>query len=281
MSRNFFSFRIGNPFNVLEKISITLRRSRYETLRDLSLTKSPKALAGYGYKVFSQGDEDGIIAEIFKRIGVKNKIFVEFGVGDGLENNTLSLLHQGWTGLWIEGSAECCKKIFEGFSGLIKSGKLKLVQSFIFAETINGLISSQIFEQEIDLLSIDIDGNDAHIYDQISCVTPRVIVLEYNAKFGPVIEYCMPYNRNYRWSKTDCFGASLKYFEKLMSNKGYTLVGCNLVGTNAFFVRTDLVHDHFDEPFSSEYHFEPARYELAGLPSGHLTSYETHQSILS
>ena len=52
----------------------------------------PKRLLGYGYKVFSESDEDGLITEIFRRIGVESRTFFEFGVGDGLANNTLNLL---------------------------------------------------------------------------------------------------------------------------------------------------------------------------------------------
>src|ERR1700758_747686 len=61
-------------------------------------------LERYGFKVYSQCDEDGIIQEIFNRIGLTSSTFVEFGVGNGLENNTLKLLLEGWSGLWIEGN---------------------------------------------------------------------------------------------------------------------------------------------------------------------------------
>ncbi len=62
----------------------------------------PRRLLRYGAKAYSQNDEDGILAEIFRRIGTKEKTFVEIGAGAGLENNTLALLVQGWRGLWVE-----------------------------------------------------------------------------------------------------------------------------------------------------------------------------------
>lgn len=71
----------------------------------------PKRLETYGFSVYSQNDEDGIIQEIFNRIGTSSKTFVEFGVGYGLENNTAYLLMQGWKGLWIEGSSKFVKQI--------------------------------------------------------------------------------------------------------------------------------------------------------------------------
>ena len=45
--------------------------------------QDPKKLNQYEYKVSSQNGEDGIIAEIFRRIGTKNRYFVEFGAASG------------------------------------------------------------------------------------------------------------------------------------------------------------------------------------------------------
>jgi hypothetical protein len=260
--------------------TVAFCRAQYELLRIQKRKDSPTAIAGYGYKVFSQSDEDGIINEIFKRIGYKSKIFVEFGVGDGLENNTASLLYQSWTGLWIEGSVQFCTQIKLAYKKALEKKQLVLVNDFVTPENIDQIISDKIKVEEIDLLSVDIDGNDVHVFEQITCISPRVIVFEYNAKFGPSIDYCMRYDEDYVWQKSDRFSASLKHLEKLMMKRGYALVGCNLVGTNAFFVRSDLISENFEGPFTSEHHFEPARYELVGLPSGHpcsVNTFETNQ----
>ncbi len=272
--------KFGSITNLMGKTSVALRRARYETLRDARLQASPKGVAGYGYKVFSQSDEDGVINQIFRRIGLTNRIFVEFGVGDGLENNTAALLFDGWSGLWIEGSKAYSDRIISNMSNLIDAGRLKVVNDFVYPDNIDRLISSNLEVEEIDLLSVDIDGNDAHVVKEIKCINPRVIVVEYNAKFGPSIDFCMKYDRNHVWRKSDNFGASLKNYEKLMSMRGYSLVGCNVVGTNAFFVRSDLVGELFDQPYTSEHHYEPARYELVGLPAGHPAIHSTFQSIL-
>ena len=196
-----------------------------------------RCLIRYGYKVFSQNDEDGIIREIFKRIDVTNNVFVEFGIGDGLENNTLALLFDGWSGLWIDASTNSIQKISDNYSAIIKRGSLKIVEAFITRENINELISANIVHKDIDLLSIDIDGNDYHILDAITCISPRVLVIEYNAKFAPPILYCMDYDEKHVWQSDDCYGASLKFLEVNIEKKGYYLVGCNLTGTNAFFVK--------------------------------------------
>ena len=64
------------------------------------------------------------------------------------------------------------------------------------------------------------------------------------------------------WDGSQNFGASLRALEILGSGLGYSLVGCDLTGINAFFVRTDLVADHFAAPLTSDNHYEPQRYQL-------------------
>src|SRR3954447_24992210 len=73
--------------------------------------KEPKRLGVHEFQMFSQSGADGIIAEIFRRISRTNSIFVEFGAGNGLENNTTALLLQGWSGVWIEASKKNVKQI--------------------------------------------------------------------------------------------------------------------------------------------------------------------------
>src|SRR5262245_463118 len=101
-----------------------LLRSEIDRLRAMPRYRDSKHLIPYGGKSYSQCDEDGILAEIFRRIGTTDKSFVEFGIGDGLENNTIALLFDGWHGLWIEASSKSVQKIRSGFSKLIDAKKL-------------------------------------------------------------------------------------------------------------------------------------------------------------
>jgi hypothetical protein len=228
---------------------------------------NPIFLEKYGLKVFSQFDEDGIIEEIFRRIGEKSKTFVEFGVQDGLESNSHFLLHKGWTGLWLEGSKKHCKQIQKLFAKPISKRQLTVQNYFITAENIDEIIHTYIstlrhsdFAEELDLLSIDVDGNDYWIWKAIECVKPRVIVIEYNSKFPPNFEWIMQYNAKHLWEKDDNIGASLKSFELLGKQKGYNLVGTSVAGSNAFFVRDDLTKNLFATPASSEYLYNPPRW---------------------
>jgi hypothetical protein len=231
---------------------------------------NPKRLARFGYKVYSESDEDGIIAEIFKRIGTENRTFFEFGVGNGLANNTLNLLVGGWTGSWIDGSADYAGMIQDKHRWYLEKGQLRLLNAFITKNSINELIERLGVPHSVDLLSIDIDGNDYWIWQAIEAISPRVIVIEYNATLRPPTSVVMEYHDSNVWNGTSYFGASLKALEKLGQTQGYSLVGCNYTGVNAFFVRNDLLGDRFLAPFTAENHYEPPRYTAmrAGHPNG-------------
>jgi hypothetical protein len=107
-------------------------------------------------------------------------------------------------------------------------------------------------DKKIDLLSIDIDGNDYWIWKTIKCIDPRVVVIEYNAKFPPTHEWIMKYDAKHIWCGDDEHGASLKSLELLGKNMGYQLVGTNMKGVNAFFVKTQLTKDFFPKPATAE-----------------------------
>lgn len=232
------------------------------TLLELPRNADDRRLVKYGYRVYSQSDEDGILHEILRRIGEGGRRFVEIGAGDGLENNTLFLLIQGWHGLWIEGSPRKVASAKKHHEAAIAEGRLQVAQQYATAANIDETIK-RFAPGELDLLSMDIDGNDYYVLGAIRSVAPRVIVAEYNAKFPPDVRWIMEHNEAHRWDSTDYFGASLKALEILLAERGYLLVGCNLLGTNAFFVRKDLVRDPpFCAPFTAENHYEPPRYFL-------------------
>lgn len=243
-----------------ERIDGLLSKPRYS---------DPRRLNRFEHKVFSQMGEDGITAEIFTRIGAPTRTFVEFGVGNGLENNTLYLLVLGWKGAWVEACEENKRAIMENMSGEIQGGNLCLLNEFVTAENVETLVNKAGVPDEFDLLSIDIDMNSYWIWKAINSYRPRAVVIEYNAIFPPGCEWVVPYAPEAVWDGTSWFGASLTSLEHLGRQKGYSLVGCNLGGVNAFFVRDDLVGDNFCGPFTSETHFEPPRYYLANLSAGH------------
>jgi hypothetical protein len=250
----------------LKQILAILQNLRaLETLRvfDLSLVNDPrysnsKRLLKYQFRVNSQNGEDGIINEIMKRIGVNDKVFVEIGVGEGTENNTAFLLSQGWSGYWID-SVNFLKTLQKN---RITKDTLKGMVTFVNQENIVDIFSKLAVPKEFDILSLDIDQNTYYIWEVLEDYKPRVIVVEYNSFLPPDINWKVNYDPNRVWDGSHNFGASLKAYELLGNKLGYSLVGCDYCGANAFFVRNDLLGDLFEAPFTAENHYEPYRWSL-------------------
>jgi len=238
------------------------RSSEISRLQVTPRYKDPKRLLSSGFKVYSQNDEDGLIAEVFRRLGMTSRRFIEFGVQDGLECNTAFLLIQGWSGTWIEASRTEAEKARVAF----KDYPVDIFNECITVDNADDLITRFAGDGDLDLLSIDIDSVDYWIWQAIKSTRPRLVVIEYNATLPPFL--CKTVPHSFIGNGSNYFGASLGALEILGRAKGYSLVGCCLAGVNAFFVRNDLVGDHFSAPFTATNHYEPPRYGLAG-PSGH------------
>lgn len=230
----------------------------------------PPRLELSGFKVFSMHGQDGILQEIFRRIGVTDRRFVEFGAQDGMQCNARLLLWTGWSGLWMEADARASIRLRETYRPTLDDGRLAFAEAFVTAENINQLLRDNGATGEIDLLVIDVDGNDIHLFEAIDAISPRVVCIEYNASFPPPIDFVQPYDPARIWDKTLNFGASLTAMQRVFSAKGYQLVGTDIGGADAFFVREDLLAGRFHAPGDAATLFNPPRYALGpGFPTGH------------
>lgn len=224
---------------------------------------NPKRLLAYGSQYWSQNLEDGMISEILQRISVCSESFVEIGVENGSETNTTSLLSQGWHGWWIEGNPLSCHQIRSQLKLMPSTARrLQICESLVTPDNVQEIFKELGIPDEVDVFSLDIDLDTYHVWNALQGFRPRVVVVEYNACIEPSQAWVHPYTPNRIWDGSQSFGASLKAFELLARKLGYSLVGCDITGVNAFFVRDDLVGDYFMEPYTSENHYEPPRYSL-------------------
>ena len=223
-------------------------------------------LEPYGYKVYSQNDEDGILHEIFRRLEISRGTFCEIGVENGLECNTLYLVHQGWRGGWIEGDENQRLPIQNRFGSLMNSKRLALGIGFIAPDIMNSALNQvmsiiDVDYRDLDFLSIDIDGNDIYLLEAMDC-SPKVICIEYNGKFPPPVSKKPVLNPKNVWRGGDYMGSSLVAIDEVARNKGYTLVGTNIHGGDAFYVRNDLTEGKFVLDSSPANLYNPPRYWL-------------------
>jgi len=239
-----------------------------QLLKDQLNKYGPNFVAKHNTHMFSQSYEDSAIAEIFSRIGTTTKTFIEIGVEDGSENTTRMLLMLGWTGLWIEGNEKHFQTIQKTFAQQIRTGQLKVVNAFVEPNNIQSIIDKAELGSSIDYLSVDIDQNTSHVFRAIT-TRARVACVEYNAHFPPTTEYEVPYRIGSVCDGSNWFGASLKTLAAIAELKRYVLVGCDLMGLNAYFVQASLTKNHFPKPFTAEHHFQPPRYVFVRGQRGH------------
>lgn len=235
-----------------------LRRSYYRLLQAWRTRRDPLSLGSYEQAVSSQNGEDGILREIFRRIGVTHGTFVEFGCSDGSECCTRRLLVEaGWRGLWIEGSPEsaaCARQSHSGYP-------IEVEEAFVTRENICDLLRAHAVPERLDLLVVDIDGNDYWVLESIlEQYHPAVIVCEYNARLGPATRWVMPYDAEHVWDHTCYHGASLTSLVELAAGRGYDVVACDSMGVNVFLVDRAQAGAHFTTGKSPGYYYCAPRF---------------------
>jgi hypothetical protein len=183
-------------------------------------------------RIYSQNGEDGIIRILFETIGTTNRFCVEFGTEDGRETNTRYLItKEKWGYLHMDGGEHVnpCTDI---------------KREYITAENINDLFSKYQVPKEFDLLSIDLDYNTYWIWKALSGeYRPRVLIIEYNSHIPVSESKVVRYDAGRMWDGTSYYGGSLLAMVNLGKAKGYTLIGCDSKGVNAFFIRNDVLND--------------------------------------
>jgi len=205
-------------------------------------------LSDVGFRIYSQFEEDGILLYIFAAIGAHNKTFVDIGSSDGINSNCANLaINFGWHGLFIDGNKNSINR-GRSFYGSHQDTFLyppEFIHAFIMQENINDIIRESGFTGIIDLVSIDIDGNDYWVWDALSVIEPRVVIVETNIRFG-LNSIVVPYNKDYSHPRKHPYsGASPVAMAKLAERKGYRLVGAINYGFNSIYIKNGIAEDIF------------------------------------
>jgi hypothetical protein len=189
------------------------------------------------FRIRSQNEEDGLLLALFKRVGTTNRRCVEIGCGSNGGNSGFLVQECGWTGLMVDANRASIATVRLRYAG----HAVTIVKHRVTREDVNDLLTAYGFTGELDLLSLDIDGNDYWVWEAMSLCSPRVVVLEYNWLFGPERAVTIPYDADFKVgaSGTRSYrGASLAAFVHLAHRKGYRLVATERV--NGIFLRNDV-----------------------------------------
>jgi hypothetical protein len=207
-----------------------------------NLFKRVKSFSDIEFQIFSQFGDDGIIQYLVHKIPIPKKTFIEFGVENYREANTRFLMiNNYWSGFIIDASKANVASIKS--EQLYSFYDLSVEASFITKSNINLLLSKSGFNENLGILSIDIDGNDYWIWSKIDKYCPVIFICEYNSLFG-LEPYTIPYKEDFIRgvdSPFNFYGTSLSSINNLSVERGYTFVGCNSAGNNAYFVKNEYI----------------------------------------
>jgi len=221
---------------MLGNIYLNQIRKKYDFIKNLQEAE---------YKIFSQTGEDGIIDFLLKKLDILNCKFVEIGVGDYSEANTRYIYEKSFSeGLIIDIENNLRDKVSKNIN--LWKGLLHVENIEINSENINEILDKYNLNANLDLFSIDIDGIDYWVIDNLKPQISKLFVLEYNPTFGHNLEITIPNIKNFNRFKSHysgCYyGCSLKAMIKLMDRKGYDFLGTNKLNFNAFFASKNISH---------------------------------------
>lgn len=188
-----------------------------------------------GKSVYAQGAEEAMLARIFERIEPTTRVLVDVGASDGLRNSNAALLlrEHDWHGVLVEGSDYRFGRLREHWG---QAANVRLVHAQVQPTAVEAILAAAGVPEDLDLLNIDIDGNDYWVWQAIERYRPKVVVVEYNPYYEPPKRWVMTYDPAHAWDGSTYYGASLQSLYGLGKHKGYELIACDRQGNNAFFV---------------------------------------------
>jgi SAM-dependent methyltransferase len=227
--------------------------NQYINFRLAGIAPYPR-ISDAGFRVYSQFEEDGIILYVLSMIGFKSRKVAELCCGAGHECMAANLiLNHGFKGFLFDGSEaniEVARSFFNKPDTLLNEPVIK--RAWINAENVNHVLICSGCEGEIDLLSLDLDGNEYWVWKAIDCISPRLVVCETQNAIPSNLSLTIPYEANFSYlerpeAEHDFRSASLLAMTNLARKKGYRLIGGHRFGFNTFFLRNDEGCDLFPE----------------------------------
>ena len=222
------------------------------------LNPASRVLQEYKGDVTTQRGEDGIFAEIFRRIGVKHSIVCDVGASDGLiySNSWVLINNENWSGILIEGDRARFESLVECYKGSESFSRVALVNALVDkVTTLDSIIDTSGAPEDFDFLSIDVDGTDWHIWDSLKKYKPRVVCIEFNPSMQNNVFYVQ--DNDVLVQK----GSSLRAMIELGKAKGYELVATT--DFNAVFVTAEYFPLFEIEDNSIHAMHAPGGYEAA------------------
>lgn len=198
----------------------------------LAIDRVPKnVLLKHRKNVTSENGEDGILEHIFKSLSMPNGFCVDIGACDGKKwSNSWNLIsNHGWRGLLIEGEQEAFRQLTANYKN---NPAVNCIQTYVTSQTLGALLHKYKVPKAFNLLNIDVEGIDYHLFAALEYYTPAMVVIDFNPSIANDTRFVQENNAQMH------YGASLRSLTELATRKGYKLAA--VTDWNAIFVRNDL-----------------------------------------
>lgn len=201
-------------------------------------------LIDYASNTYSQCGQDGVLAKLFELMGIERGYCVEFGAWDGIRfSNTRALLKKNWSGVLIETHAARFQELESLYSD--REDVVTVNRAIdLYQNSLDDILLQSGAPENLDFMSIDIDGDDYHIWNGLKQFKPKVVLIETNPYLPIFMEYIQPYQ-----SKHLPMGSSILSTLLLGKSKGYTPVA--YISHDWLFVRNDQL-PHVELPSAFE-----------------------------
>lgn len=218
-------------------------------------------LLAYSRNITSEHGEDGVIKHLFEIIGAPTRSCVELGALNGVHGSNVWQLvkNENWSGVLIEADRTYFEKLQQEFADTPRAECVNAFVSFEGPQSLDSLLAKTSLPKEFDLFSLDIDGNEYHLWDSLQEYRPRVMLVEFNPTIPNDVAFVQPRNMSVYQ------GSSLRSFVELGRKKGYELVATNEI--NAFFVLKELfskfhIADNSIDVLHTDHSYETKLFQL-------------------
>lgn len=254
--------KLLTPSNIIEYRVTSAAATEGEILEFVPTVKNTQYLganwlASFKDNQHSEHGEDGIIEKVFSILKPQNKWVCEFGAHDPeIISNTWRLIQkEKWNAVLIEADDVYFNKLNNYYAQNDRVHTLHTKVSFEGDERLDIILKQTPIPQDMDLMVIDIDGNDYHVWDALKEYAPKVLMIEFNASIPTEVAFIQPADLNVNQ------GNSLHAVDELAKSKGYRLIA--VTSWNAIFVQHAYFNLFFHtEPHLSSMYVYPAKHPI-------------------
>lgn len=268
LKRKLVAFARGSE-EVIYRQSEVAQKNLVASWKQLQASGVILPLDQVGFSRFSEFEEDGHLLYLLTLMGSASRTVVEISSQDGRVCMATNLLvHHRWRGFLFDGDPVFVSegRRFFATHPATRSAPPVMRSEWFTRENVNGVLTAAGVPDEVDVLSLDIDGNDLYLWSAMT-MRPRILICEFNNAVPGELALTIPYKPDFSFtalpSDQAMFrSASLAAFVAVGRRKGYRLVGMNALGFNAIFLRDDVLAAEMPEIPASDLDANPAAVEV-------------------